>query len=195
MHQDGIARHDACEMKYVDSINQSIFADGTASYTEDDIRLMSDILLREQSEQPDKIRVREWVFVHMKQLVDCLHDALRIWHTNRTDMILACSMLSTLQCNFPMYDYKMLPRWHVSQCNFSNGPANHHLSLVRRLCAAGLARKPASMLRLIRDLQEAITFLRNKLLPVVRRYEPWHGILSSCAMSLEEAVLTCSHAT
>ena len=51
------------------------------------------------------------------------------------------------------------------------------------------------MLQLILNLQEAITFLRNKRLPVVRRYEPWHGILLSCATSLEETVLTCGHAT
>jgi hypothetical protein len=67
---------------------------------------MRDILLREQSAQPDKIPATEWVFVNMKQLADCLQDALRIWHLNRIDLILACSMLCALQCNFRMYDYR-----------------------------------------------------------------------------------------
>jgi hypothetical protein len=93
------------------------------------------------------------------------------------------------------FPYVRLPRWHVSQCSFANGPTNHHLSLVGRLCTAGLARKPARMLQLIRTLQKALTFLRQQLLPVVRRYEPWHSVLVSCATSLEEAVLTCAHAT
>ena len=172
---------------------QCSLSDSTASYTEDDIRLMRDILLREQSARPHDVRATEWVFVYMKQLADCLQDTLRIWHVNRSDLTLACSMLCALQCNFHRHDYNETTRTCVSRCSFANGPTNHHLSLVGRLCAAGLARKPASMLRLIHELQEAISFLRKQLIPVLRRYEPWHGILSSCATSLQDKFLTCVH--
>ena len=165
-----------------------------ASFAGADIKLLRDILLREQTRTPDTFQVVGRVLPGIRSLHDVLGRVLNVWDVYRSDLLELNAMLCI--ANMDMFSRAMEEdtydsmSWQVERFGYETLLPLRQLGLTARLCCVGLARRPSEILRFLDELQDIIVFLRHELLPAIRRYEPWHRLMTSCELSLEASCQT-----
>ena len=159
-----------------------------ASFAGADIRLLRDILLRQQTQTPDTFQVLGRVLPRIRSLHDVLGRVLNVWDVYRSDLLELNAMLCVATTD--MFSQAMeedkydSTSWKVERFGHETLLPLRKLGLTARLCCVGLARRPSEMLRFLEELQDIIVFLRHELLPALRRYEPWYRLMISCEISL-----------
>ena len=165
-----------------------------ASFAGADIRLLRDILLRQQTQTPDTFQVLGTVLPRVRSLHDVLGRVLNVWDLYRSDLLELNAMLCV--ANTDMFSQVMEEEtydstsWKVERFGHETLLPLRQLGLTARLCCVGLVSRPSEILRLLDELQDIVVFLRHELLPAVRRFEPWCRLMTSCELSLEACCQT-----
>ena len=159
-----------------------------SSFSGANIQLLRDILMREQTYSPDTCRVVKRMLPQLISLNDVIGRALTIWDVHRSDLLSLNAMLCVLTGDF--FTGSMEAEgyagicWKVDGFGYAEDLSLRKLPLTARLCCVGMASKPNEILRFLGDLDKSTWFAQHELLPLVRRFEPWHSLLTRSARSL-----------